>query len=107
MSLVTGFPLEQDNLPYLWVPFKYEKKKKKFGKLLPCLWYAWAYMNKKYCSEIGVQLMMKKDLTCGIYTKWPKVDKWEAQIGSDWRNLGNLHRLDLVATYQRTGIMSI
>ena len=51
--------------------------------------------------------MMKKDLTCGIYTKWPKVDKWEAQIGSDWRNLGNLHRLDLVATYQRTGIMSI
>ena len=48
--------------------------------------------------------MMKKDVTCGngIYTKWPKVDKWEAQIGSDRRNLGNLHRLDLVATYQIT-----
>ena len=50
-------------------------------------------MNRKYCSKTGVQLMMKKDVTCGIYTKWSKVDKWEAQIGSKLEKFGEFTQI--------------
>ncbi|XP_065629740.1 uncharacterized protein LOC136067578 [Quercus suber] len=66
--LVPGFPLEMDNLPVLWIPFKFEK----LGNF--CFGCGLLGHDLLNCQELGVQ-------NCGFFGKWLRVDNGEFQPG--------------------------
>ena len=66
--LVPGFPLERDNLPVLWIPFKFEK----LGNF--CFGCGLLGHDLRNCQDLGVQ-------NSGFFGKWLRADNDEFQPG--------------------------
>nr|POE99079.1 hypothetical protein CFP56_56263 [Quercus suber] len=90
--LVPGFPLERDQLPDLWIPFKFEK--------LGNFSYGCGMLghDQRDCPNKGVQLLLKEGVNFGFYGKWLRADNNEFQPGIKLENLLNPNRLDMEAT---------
>ena len=82
--LVPGFPLERDQLPDLWIPFKFEK----LGNF--CFGCGRLGHDQRDCSDKGVN--------AGFYGKWLRADNDEFRPGIILENLLNQNRLEMEAT---------
>ena len=79
--LITGFPLDRESLPTLWIPFKYEK----LGNF--CYGCGRLGDDIKDCPDDEVQLLWRDKLTNGIYGNWLRADNNEFQLGIDLEGL--------------------
>uniref|UniRef100_A0A2N9ID60 Reverse transcriptase domain-containing protein n=1 Tax=Fagus sylvatica TaxID=28930 RepID=A0A2N9ID60_FAGSY len=75
--LITGFPLDRESLPTLWIPFKYEK----LGNF--CYGCGRLGDDIKDCPDDEVRLLWRDKLTNGIYGNWLRADNNEFQPGID------------------------
>nr|POE94158.1 uncharacterized protein CFP56_17489 [Quercus suber] len=82
--LVPGFPLERDQLPDLWIPFKFEK--------LRNFCYGCGRLGHDQCD------CPDKEVISGFYGKWLKADNDEFRLGINLENLLNPNRLEMEAT---------
>nr|POF20283.1 hypothetical protein CFP56_48189 [Quercus suber] len=81
--LFQGFPLERDQLPDLWIPFKSEK----LGNF--CYGCGMLGHDQRDCPDKGVQLLLKEGGNFGFYGKWLRADNVEFQPGINLENLLN------------------
>uniref|UniRef100_A0A2N9ETC0 CCHC-type domain-containing protein n=1 Tax=Fagus sylvatica TaxID=28930 RepID=A0A2N9ETC0_FAGSY len=75
--LSTGFPLDrdEDNLPTLWIPFKYEK----LGNF--CYGCGKLGHEQRDCSDNEVQIQLREGVDFGLFGKWLRADNNEFQPG--------------------------
>lgn len=81
--LVPGFPLERNQLPDLWVPFKYEK----LGNF--CFGCGLLGHDQRDCQDSGTQWFMREGVSFGFFGRWLHADNDEFQSGMNLESLLN------------------
>lgn len=81
--LVPGFPLEREQLPDLWIPFKFEK----LGNF--CFGCGMLGHDQRDCQDKGAQILLKEGVSLNFFGKWLRADNDEFQPGINLDTLTN------------------